>query len=103
MKILFAIPVVLGMSFGLSGAALAQGTGGFSYQKAWWPQAVTSPVHGSIGSGAAYAYAGPSGLDLWNDPRAWWPDYHPEAGAMSQPSYPASTHNGTRNYKGHGR
>jgi hypothetical protein len=72
------------------GAASAQGAGAFSYQKQWWPQAVATS-HGYLGSGAAYAYAGPSGADLWNDPRAWWPDYQNDTG-MGSPSLRTGKH-----------
>jgi hypothetical protein len=76
MRTFYAFPAVLVVGLAMSGGASAQGVGAFSYQKQWWPEAVTTPTGKRIGSGQAYAYAGPSGPDLWNDPRAWWPDYH---------------------------
>ena len=74
MKALYALPVLLVASrIGMSSGTSAQG---FSYQKQWWPQAVITRDGRSLGSGEAYKYAGPSDPDLWNDPRAWWDDYH---------------------------
>ena len=80
MKIRYSIPLMLAVGLLTIDGASAMGT--FSYQKQWWPKAATTP-HGYVGSGAAYGYAGPSGPDLWNDPRAWWLDYQ-------QDSYPSS-------------
>jgi hypothetical protein len=91
MKTLYAFPCILAVSFAMGGGALAQGAGAFSYQKQWWPQAVATP-YGHLGSGAAYAYAGPSGPDLWNDPRAWWPDYQRGSGEMAFPSVTTGNH-----------
>ena len=73
-KSLSVLALVAGLA--LSSQASAQGAGAFSYQKQWWPDAVTTPNGEALGSGEAYIYAGPSGPDLWNDLRAWWPDYH---------------------------
>ena len=75
MKRIFAIALTLGLGLALTGHASAQGAGAFSYQKQWWPDAAIAPDGQPLGSGEAYEYAGPSGPDLWNDPRAWWPDY----------------------------
>lgn len=75
MKARYALPVVLATTLATAGGASAQGTGGFSYQKQWWPQAVITHDGRSLSSGEAYEIAGPSGPDVWNDPRAWWNDY----------------------------
>jgi hypothetical protein len=91
MKTLYALPVVLAASFVMSGAASAQGGGGFSYQKQWWPQAVITRDGRSLGSGEAYEYAGPSGPDLWNDPRAWWNDYN-QGSVVPYASRPSHSH-----------
>src|ERR1700737_4358723 len=72
MKIRYSIPLMLSVGLLTIDGASAMGT--FSYQKQWWPKVAMTP-HGYVGSGAAYDYAGPSGPDLWNDPRAWWLDY----------------------------
>jgi hypothetical protein len=83
MKTLFALPVAFAATLGMSSGAMSQGAGAFSYQKQWWPDAVTTTDGVSLGSGEAYRYAGPSGPDLWNDPRAWWPDY--DQGSVAAP------------------
>lgn len=77
MKVFYVLPMVLAASaFSLSSNASAYA---FSYQKQWWPQAVITKDGRSLGSGEAYEYAGPSGPDIWNDPRAWWNDYNQSA------------------------
>jgi hypothetical protein len=89
MKMLYALPIILAGSLATSGVASAQV---FSYQKQWWPNAATMPNGENLGSGEAYAYAGPSGRDLWNDPRAWWPDYNQNSGAPSKRYVPGRAH-----------
>ena len=89
MKMIFAFPMILAASLATSGLASAQV---FSYQKQWWPNAATMPSGKNLGSGEAYAYAGPSGPDLWNDPRAWWPDYNQNSGAAPYRYLPNRRH-----------
>ena len=75
MKALYALPVILGL-IGSVATINSASAYAFSYQKQWWPDAVVTRDGKLLGSGAAYKHAGPSGPDIWMDPRAWWDDYN---------------------------